>query len=87
MSTDKINEQRRVKMKDKFISLLYPSEQSRDAHTSGAALPDISEAVCDELGLTEIFELKNSRLTDFFTTDEQVILLIDEYEHIYLLIL
>ena len=61
-------------MQEKFISLLYPSEKLRDQHASGERVPDISEAVCDELGLSEIFDLKNSVLTDFFTEDKEVIL-------------
>ena len=61
-------------MNKKLISLLYPSENSRDYHSDRRNLPDISENVCDELGLTEIFGLKNSTLTDFFTADPEVIL-------------
>ena len=57
-----------------FISLLYPDEQSRNFHMNRDNLPNISDAVCDELGLTELFGLKNSYLSDFFTTDEEVIL-------------
>ncbi len=67
--------ERKIKtMEEKFISLLYPTEQSRDFHSDRENLPDISEQVCDELGLSEIFDLKNSSLTDFFTTDPEVIL-------------
>ena len=61
-------------MEERFISLLYPSAESRDYHQNKANLPNISEEVCDELGLTEIFNLKNSSLTDFFTSDKEVIL-------------
>ena len=61
-------------MEEKFISLLYPTEESREYHSRIENLPDISESVCDELGLNEIFNLKNSSLTDFFTTDTDVIL-------------
>lgn len=61
-------------MKEQFISLLYPSEESLNYHADRNNLPNISENVCDELGLTEIFGLKNSSLTDFFTSDEEVIL-------------
>ncbi len=57
----------------KFVSLLYPSEESLIFHQDAANLPDISETVCDELGLNEIFDLKSSSLTDFFTTDKSVI--------------
>lgn len=60
-------------MEERFISLLYPSEESRSYHSDGRNLPNIDEGVCDELGLNEIFNLKNSRLTDFFTKDVEVI--------------
>ena len=60
-------------MQEKFISLLYPDEQSQVFHLDRANLPNISEAVCDELGLNEIFGLKNSSLSDYFTEDERVI--------------
>ena len=60
-------------MKERFISLLYPNEESLNYHLDRNNLPNISEEVCDELGLTEIFGLKNSSLTDFFTEDEEVI--------------
>lgn len=60
-------------MQEKFISLLYPTEISQLYHQDKRNLPKISEDVCDELGLNEIFNLKNSSLTDFFTADEEVI--------------
>ncbi|MBQ7356699.1 MAG: hypothetical protein IJW66_04770 [Clostridia bacterium] len=60
-------------MQDKFISLLYPSEESRERHQNRVGVPNISEDVCTELGLDEIFELKNGSLVDFFTMDEDVI--------------
>ena len=55
------------------FSLLYPSEESHKAHYSGKCVPDISMFVLDELGLTQIFNLKNSDLSDFFTTEPDVI--------------
>ena len=61
-------------MEDRFISLLYPDEKTRSAHLVGDARPNITETVCDELGLNEIFNLKNGRLSDFFTSDPEVIL-------------
>ena len=61
------------KMEDRFISLIYPDEQSRLFHENKSNLPNVSDAVCEELGLNEIFNLKNSSLTDFFTKDEKVI--------------
>ena len=60
-------------MEDRFISLIYPNEESRLFHEHRENLPRISEEVCEELGLAEIFNLKNSSLTDFFTKDEAVI--------------
>ena len=60
-------------MTERFISLLYPSEQSRLRHLEKRAIPNISEAVCYELGLEEIFNLKNGSLSDFFTDDPEVI--------------
>ena len=60
-------------MEERFISLLYPSEDSQIYHSYRDNLPNISEAVCDELGLTELFDLKTSSLCDFFTKDPEVI--------------
>ena len=61
------------KMAQKFISLLYPSEESYNFHTDRSNLPNISADVCYELGLEEIFTLKNGELSDFFTTNPEVI--------------
>ena len=57
-----------------FISLLYPTEQSQLFAQHRENLPNISESVCEELGLYEIFDIKSSSLTDFFTLDTDVIL-------------
>ena len=60
-------------MENKFISLLYPTEEAEIFHRNRANLPNVAEEVCDELGLNEIFDLQTSSLTDYFTTDEEVI--------------
>ena len=60
-------------MSHNFISLLYPSENSYNYHSNRDNLPNISADVCYELGLEEIFSLKNGELSDFFTTDPEVI--------------
>ena len=60
-------------MQEKFLSLLYPTAESRDRHAKKENRPDISEQVCDELGLNGIFGLKSCSLTDFFTSDPEVI--------------
>ncbi len=59
--------------KTKNLSLLYPDTESYDRHVNREGVPNISEVVCDELGLNEIFGLKNASLTDFFTSDKNVI--------------
>ena len=60
-------------MTGKFVSLLYPTEEIQIHHQDRNNLPTIDESVCDELGLNEIFMLKSSSLTDFFTSDPEVI--------------
>ena len=60
-------------MENRFISLLYPDEASRAYHAERGNLPSVSETVCDELGLTELFGLKSGELSDFFTADPAVI--------------
>ncbi|MFA5561407.1 MAG: hypothetical protein WDA00_02050 [Eubacteriales bacterium] len=54
-------------MAQRHISLLYP-----EGCTQGTPVR-ISEQVCREIGLTGMFELKNSRLPDYFTTEPAVI--------------
>ena len=60
-------------MEKLFISLLYPTEESYNKHLDRHNLPNISEQVCEELGLNEIYGLKNSSLTGYFTMDSDVI--------------
>ncbi len=55
------------------FSLIYPDEQTSAAHYSGSARPNIDMFVLDELGLLEVFSLKNSDLSEYFTTDARVI--------------
>lgn len=55
------------------FSLIYPNEASRERHMRSEDRPDISSYVVDELGLGEIFELKNGSLPEFFTSDPEVI--------------
>ena len=71
MST--VNRWKGITMSERFISLLYPSEAAYNYHTDRANLPKVSEAVCEELGLPGIFGLKRGTLTDFFTSDMEVI--------------
>ena len=60
-------------MASKFISLLYPTEESLIRHSDRANIPDICSDVCYEIGLDEMFNLKNASLSDLFTSDSEVI--------------
>ena len=41
------------------FSLIYPNSDARKAHDSGKSLPDIDLFTLQELGLLEVFNLKN----------------------------
>ena len=62
-------------MKQDFsnFSLIFPSAESQARHYNGLDKPDISMFVLEELGLLEVFSLKNSELEEYFTTDPAVI--------------
>ena len=55
------------------FSLIYPSEESQTAHYEGIDKPFIDMFVLEELGLLEVFNLKNSDLDEYFTCDPKVI--------------
>lgn len=55
------------------FSLIYPTEESQAAHYDGTDRPFIDMFVLEELGLLEIFNLKNSDLDEYFTCDPSVI--------------
>ena len=54
------------------FSLIYPDEKALQAHYAGTDRPYISMFELEELGLTDILELRGSDLSDFFTTDKAV---------------
>lgn len=54
------------------FSLIYPSAAAKKLHDSGERVPDIDLFTLQELGLLEIFRLKSGDLSQFFTTDEEV---------------
>ena len=60
-------------VQNRFMSLLYPSLESYEYHLVRENLPKISDEVCRELGLDGLFDLKNASLTEFFTSDPEVI--------------
>ena len=55
------------------LSLIFPNEQTKQRHYEGSNTPKIDMFVLDELGLLEFFELKNSELDEYFTSDVSVI--------------
>ena len=60
-------------MQNKEISLIYPENQLDLLNSGKLVLPNISEEVLEELGLSSVFNLKNSRLCDYFTFDKDTI--------------
>ena len=60
-------------MQNVEISLLYPNSEALEREESGENRVDISSEVLSELELDTILDLKNSLLSDFFTTDPEVI--------------
>ena len=54
------------------FSLIYPDAATRKRHDSGESVPDIDLFTLQELGLLEVFNLKTNDLSDFFTTDPDV---------------
>ena len=53
-------------------SLLYPDAESKQDFYSGNNRPDIDMYTLEELGMLEIFDLKSSELSDYFTIDPKV---------------
>jgi len=60
-------------MEQGFISLLYPTEAAQSRAAEKGGVPNISEAVCEELGLSSLIDLRNSSLSKYFTDDPAVI--------------
>ncbi len=54
------------------FSLIYPDIEARKRHDDGTDVPDIDLFTLQELGLSEVFELKNGDLSEFFTMDPKV---------------
>jgi hypothetical protein len=56
-----------------FLRLLYPDRESAERALARKDLPEISPAVCAELGLARLLPLTGSELSDYFTADPAVI--------------
>ena len=55
------------------FSLIFPDSATQIAHYEGKNKPMIDMYVLEELGMLEIFNLKNSDLNEYFTMDADVI--------------
>ncbi len=55
------------------FSLIFPDEQSQNAHYREEDAPKIDMFVLEELGMLEVFNLKSSELAEYFTTSPSVI--------------
>lgn len=60
-------------MELKNFSLIYPDEKAIQNHFMGKDLPKIDMFDLDELGMNNLIQLKNSNLSEYFTTDIDVI--------------
>ena len=60
-------------MENRFLSLLYPTRESKECHSVRDNLPKISDEVTYQLSLDELIDLKTSPLSDYFTSDPEVI--------------
>ena len=54
------------------FSLLYPDFDTQKAHLRGENLPNIDTFELEELGLAEVFDMKNRELCEFLTCDPAV---------------
>ena len=54
------------------FSLLFPDESTKKDHYSGVDSPYIDMYTLEQLGMLEIFDLKSSDLSDYFTTSPSV---------------
>ena len=54
------------------FSLIYPDAETQRSHSVGNCVPNIDMFVLEELGLLEVFDLRNADLSDYFTSDPAV---------------
>ncbi len=54
------------------FSLIYPSLEIKNLHLAGKLTPDIDMYTLQELGMLEIFDLKSSELSEYFTVSPEV---------------
>ena len=55
------------------FSLIYPNFETRQNHYKGVNVPKIDMFVLEELGMLDFIDLRNSELSEYFTTDRDVI--------------
>ena len=55
------------------FSLIYPTPEALEAHFRGHDVPAIDMFALEELGMLDFIDLRNSELSEYFTTDPEVI--------------
>lgn len=56
-----------------FYSLLFPDADAQARHFSGQSVPNVSEEVIEELGLSEYLSLRSAKLTEFLSVEPDTI--------------
>ena len=54
------------------FSLIFPSQEKLKESYIDSMRPNISHRTCEELGLTYMYDMKSSDISDFFTFDKEV---------------
>ena len=54
------------------FSLIFPSQEKLKESYVDSMRPNISHRTCEELGLTYMYDMKSSDISDFFTLDKEV---------------
>ncbi len=54
------------------FSLIFPSQEKQQESYNENNRPNISHRTCDELGLLYMYDMKSSDISDFFTSDKEV---------------
>ncbi len=54
------------------FSLIFPNEEKQKESYNEKLRPNITHRTCDELGLLYMYDMKSSDISDFFTSDKEV---------------
>lgn len=56
-----------------FYSLLFPDAGAQARHFSGQSVPDVSEDVIEEIGLSDYLSVRSAKLTEFLSVEPETI--------------